>query len=77
MMGKERGLDLQLDLEKPKNEVVSSKSESQQAKNIKVENRQDKAGICFCSTSLYFLTSFWISKRFIVNFFFSSLFSFF
>jgi hypothetical protein len=47
MMGKERGLDLQLDLEKPKNEALgSSKSESQHAKNIKVENRQDKAGIC-------------------------------
>ncbi|KAJ3687059.1 hypothetical protein LUZ61_016223 [Rhynchospora tenuis] len=43
LMGKERGLDLQLDLEKPKNEALSSKSESQQPKVTKVENRQDKA----------------------------------
>ncbi|KAF3332994.1 protein TIME FOR COFFEE isoform X2 [Carex littledalei] len=44
LMGKDRGLDLQLDLEKPKIESLSSsKSDSQQPKATKVEIRQDKA----------------------------------
>lgn len=80
-MGKDRGqVDLQLDLEKPKIESLSSsKSESQQPKATKVENRQDKAGICslshFVEFSHYFLDLEKIHYLFL--FFFSLTFFFF
>lgn len=83
-MGKERGLglDLHLDLEKPKNEALGNKSESQQPKattKVEKENRQDKAGICSFSHFVEFFSvfCFWSRKdSLLIAFFFFSLISF-